>query len=126
MSFMKPLRPPVIALALLLGISGPAAAMFHIHLDKSAPAKNQELTEPPKEVRLWFSEKPEVRLSTITLQGADSAKVVLSKPSPTDDAHSVVSKVTGAMGPGTYLVKWKTAGKDGHAIRGSYTFSIAK
>ena len=28
--------------------------------------------------------------------------------------------------PGKYVVKWKTAGKDGHAVRGSYNFSVAK
>ena len=89
-------------------------------------ATEQVLKASPTEVRLWYSEKPEARLSTITVQGSDSAKVTLGKVRTTDNPTSIAADIADTLRPGTYLVKWKTAGRDGHALRGSYTFSIGK
>jgi methionine-rich copper-binding protein CopC len=105
---------------------GPVWAMFHLHVSKSTPAKDQQLTSTPREIRLWFTEKPEAALSTITVQGADSTKFAMGKVHPTDDPLSVAADVKDSLAAGTYVVKWKSAGKDGHAVRGWFTFSIGK
>jgi methionine-rich copper-binding protein CopC len=111
---------------LVLGLAGSAGALFHLRLEKSSPAKDQRLGASPREIRLWFSEKPELRLSTITVVTSDSVAVKLSKVRPTDDPLSLAADVTDSMVPGTYLVKWKTSSRDGHAIRGTYSFHIGK
>jgi methionine-rich copper-binding protein CopC len=113
-------------LTLLTGGAGTAYALYHLRLEKSLPGKDETLKASPVEVRLWYSEKPEVRLSTITIQGRDSAKVTLGKVRPTEDPNSIAADIADTLRPGTYVVKWKTAGRDGHALRGSYTFSIGK
>ena len=41
-----------------------ATGMLHNHLVKSSPGKDEQLTSAPKEVRLWFSERPEVAFTT--------------------------------------------------------------
>ena len=40
------------------------------------------------------------------------------------DTLAIVAPVTGALKAGEYSVSWKTAGKDGHAVRGKYKFSV--
>jgi methionine-rich copper-binding protein CopC len=38
--------------------------------------------------------------------------------------HSLVAEVTGAMTPGAYTVRWKTSGKDGHMLTGSFGYTF--
>ncbi len=111
---------------LALSASPLGAAWFHPRLIKSSPGKEQQVTTSPTEIRLWFSERIEPTLSTIALQGADSAKVELSKVRKTDDPASIAADVAVSVTPGSYRVSWKTAGRDGHPVRGSFTFSVGK
>jgi methionine-rich copper-binding protein CopC len=103
----------------------PAGARFHTKLTKSNPAADASVAAP-KVIELWWNEKPELALTTVTVQGADSAKVALGKLRGSSDLMGVAADVTGPLAPGKYIVKWKTAGKDGHAVRGSFNFSISK
>jgi methionine-rich copper-binding protein CopC len=37
---------------------------------------------------------------------------------------TLMAAITGTMSGGTYTVNWQTAGKDGHVIKGDFTFSV--
>lgn len=126
MNRLTTLRTLALLVGLLAGAAGSAAALFHLRLEKSSPGKDERMGASPREIRLWFSQKPEVRLSTITVANSDSVAVKLSKVRATDDPLSLAADVTDSLVPGTYVVKWKTAGQDGHPIRGSYKFHIGK
>jgi hypothetical protein len=104
---------------------GTGGGRFHNHLTKSTPRADATVTSSPPEIRLWFAEKPEPALSTITLVAPDSSRVELGKVRATDDPLSVTADVRRTLRPGKYLVRWKTAGKDGHAVRGSYSFQLS-
>lgn len=110
----------VAALAVL-----PATAWaFHNHLVKSAPLTGETVSSP-KAITLWFAEKPELAFSSIELSGADAATVPLGKVAPVaGDSLAIAAPVTGALKPGAYTVNWKTAGKDGHQIRGKFGFTV--
>jgi hypothetical protein len=110
--------------ALVIGLAG--FTFFHNKLDKSAPAAAEQLAAPPKQIRLWFHERPEPALTSIAVVGTDSTKVATGKVQPTDDPLSVTAPVTGTMKAGRYIVRWKTSGKDGHVIKGSYTFTVTE
>jgi methionine-rich copper-binding protein CopC len=99
-------------------------ALFHNHLVKSAPAADQVVTGSPKEIRLWFAEKVEPKFSSVTLMKPDSTKIAVGKPAATDDPKSIVAEVTGSLAAGSYTIVWRTAGDDGHAVRGRYSFSV--
>lgn len=100
-------------------------AMFHNHLVKSTPAEGEKLATAPKEVRLWFNERPEVPFTSVTLLRADSTKIATIKALATDDSMAVSAPLPSALPAGTYLVQWRTASRDGHAIRGIFGFTIA-
>jgi methionine-rich copper-binding protein CopC len=42
------------------------------------------------------------------------------------DPHAVVAVVESSIPPGEYTVLYRTAGDDGHVVKGSYRFTLAK
>ena len=111
----------------LAALAAPATAMaWHNHLTKSTPAADETGAQSPKEIRLWFAEKVQVQFSSIGLLTADSTKVDIGKAHATDDPLSIAADVTKPLGPGKYTVVWRTAGDDGHAVRGKFAFTVGK
>lgn len=121
---VRPLLRTVAAAAMVAGLAG--FATFHNRLVKSTPADKSTVSTAPKEIRLWFAEKPEPALSRITLMTADSTPVATGKVRKTDDPLSIAVDVTGPMPAGPYLVRWRTSGTDGHVIQGTVRFSVGK
>ena len=105
----------------------PATAFaWHNHLTKSVPAADATVTEVPKEIRLWFAEMVEPKFSSFNLLTADSTKLETGKAHATDDPLSIAANPAKPLGPGNYMVVWRTAGDDGHAVRGRYVFTLGK
>jgi hypothetical protein len=100
-------------------------AMFHNHLVKSVPGAGETLRASPREVRLWFGERPEIPLTSATLLTADSTKIATIKATATEDSMAVAIPLATELKAGSYRISWRTASRDGHAIRGSFGFSIA-
>jgi hypothetical protein len=117
------LRTVSVTAILVAAIAGPALALFHNHLEKSVPAAN-EVTTSPKTIRLWFAEKVEPKFSSITLMKSDSTKIETGKATGTDDPKSITADVPTTLPAGSYLIRWRTAGDDGHAVRGTFGFSV--
>lgn len=112
-------------LSLLAAAAALLTGMFHNHLVKAAPAAGDTLSASPAEIRLWFSERPEIPFTSVTLLRADSSKIVTIKAAATSDSMAVAAPLPAALPSGKYLVSWRTASRDGHAIRGTYGFSIS-
>jgi Uncharacterized protein, homolog of Cu resistance protein CopC len=98
---------------------------MHTHLVKAEPAVDGTITEVPKQVRLWFNERPEVALSSAALLSSDSAPVARITLGKTDDSLSVGGSIPVGLAPGGYIVVWKTGSADGHPVRGSYKFTYS-
>ena len=101
-----------------------ATALRHNHLLKSAPGNGEQLSVAPKEVRLWFNERPEIPFTSITLMQSDSTKIATIKAVATSDSMVAAAPLPRSLPAGKYLVAWRTASSDGHAIRGVFGFSI--
>jgi methionine-rich copper-binding protein CopC len=116
---------PKLALGALaaLALSLPGRAL-HTHLVKAEPGVSATVKEAPKQLRLWFNEAPEVALSGATLLRADNSPVTTIKLGATDDTLSVAGAIPVTLETGSYQVLWRTSSKDGHAVRGKYTFTI--
>jgi methionine-rich copper-binding protein CopC len=96
---------------------------MHTHLTKAEPAVDGTVTSAPRELRLWFNEAPEVALSGATIVTSDNKPVGTVKLAATDDSLSVAGPITASLNPGSYTVVWRTGSKDGHAVRGKYSFT---
>ncbi len=99
--------------------------IFHNHLVKSVPRAGDTVVASPKEIRLWFNERPEIPFTSATLLSADSIKIVSIKAAATEDTMAVAIPLVTPLKAGSYLITWRTASRDGHAIRGTFGFSIA-
>ena len=101
-----------------------AAWAFHATLVKALPAIDGTVAAAPTTLTLWFNERPDVALSNVRLRGPDSVLVVTAAPRAAADTMAIASEVRGALAPGVYTVLYRTAGPDGHVMRGSYKFTL--
>jgi len=101
------------------------SGMVHNHLVKSSPSNGERIPTTPKEVRLWFNERPEIAFTSATLLEADSTKIATIKAVATSDSMAASIPLLTPLAPGKYFVAWRTASSDGHAIRGIFEFSIS-
>lgn len=97
----------------------------HTHLVKAEPAIDTTVATAPTAVRLWFNTRPEAALSGATILMADNSPVAVVKLAATEDTLSVAGAIPVKLAPGQYTVAWKTGARDGHVVRGKYTFTYA-
>src|ERR1041384_6324765 len=113
--------PPV--LLATVGVTSLAWAL-HTVLVKAPPAIDGTVTAPPTDLTLWFNERPDLSLSNIRLRAPDSTYVELGAVKAGTDSTALTAPVHGTMKPGKYTVLYRTAGDDGHVMRGSYSFTL--
>lgn len=133
----RPVAIRVVAFAVLLvaagGATAPVAsaplplidAPFHLRLEKSSPSQGEALAAAPTVIRLWFSLAPEMAVTSIKLTDATGKAITLSAPRRGSAAKDPVeADVTAALAAGSYTVAWKTSSKDGHPIKGTFSFTV--
>ena len=77
-------------------------------------------------MRLWFSQAPELAITTIHLNAANGTAVALAAVTRDTAADAPVSAALRAPAPaGAYVVSWRTTARDGHPASGRYQFVIA-
>jgi methionine-rich copper-binding protein CopC len=107
--------------AMCVGVSLSA----HLTVVKTLPAADSTISAPPDRVAVWFSQVPSRRLSRLELRGPNGDDVIeLEKPTISAEDHSVSARLPTTLTAGTYRVAWRTAGDDGHVMRGTFTFSV--
>ncbi|MDZ4673835.1 MAG: CopD family protein [Gemmatimonadota bacterium] len=117
------LRKLGLAIALFGGAATPALA--HQTLLRAAPAAGDQLTTLPGSLRLFFREPIQGAFTRITLLGPDSGEVALGALRVEGDSGTVAAlAITGRLAEGRYTVAWRTTGLDGHAVEGSYAFTV--
>ncbi|MBC7790423.1 MAG: copper resistance protein CopC, partial [Anaerolineae bacterium] len=110
----------LLALGLLLG---PARASAHAHFKRSEPAAGSRITSSPQAIRLWFTERPELSMTLISMKDANGKAIALAPPeSDRGDPLMVAARVSQPLPAGQYTVAWRTAGSDGHPSRGTFSF----
>ena len=102
----------------------PAVLWAHARLTRSEPGAKTELAVVPTVIRLWFSEAPEVALTSITLKDSTGVAVPLGLVARDSSKLGVRAPITAPLKPGRYTVGWRVAGSDGHPISGSFTFLV--
>ena len=128
-SAAAPSRVLALALAVAVGllVATPRPALAHLHLRHSSPAAKAVLDTVPREIRLVFTEAPQLSVSLIRLLAADGAVVQLGAVSvDPDTASALLARVpAGQLAAGAYTVVWRTASSDGHPMEGRFTFTIS-
>lgn len=118
-------RGAVVAAAVVLAVA-PSVALAHTRLVASNPAADSRVAAAPRELRLTFSEKSELAVSRVQLLGPDGKAVALAPlaAAPGDSGRTMVASVRAPLAPGTYTVVWQVVGRDGHPVRGRFSFVV--
>lgn len=114
------------ALAFALISSSASPALAHGDLKSSIPAAKSSIGTLLKELRLVFTERPELPLTRIVLKAPDGTAIALGTLVASGaDKATVTAPIAGVLtAPGAYTVEWEMAGEDGHPIDGKFTFTI--
>ena len=86
------------------------------------PAEDAALAEAPSELQVWFTQDPEPAVSQLSLEGP-TGDIALGGTTVASD-RSIVAALEDTLGPGKYTVKWRSAGDDGHVMRGDFSFTV--
>ena len=99
-----------------------AAVSAHMAYSKSSPAKDATVSKSPSQLQVWFTQDPEQAVSRLSLQGP-TGEISLGK-TIVDKERSIVASVENPLSPGSYTVNWRSAGDDGHVLRGEFSFTV--
>ena len=111
-----------VCLAIVAALTASVAA--HLAVSKTVPADQSTVSKPPARVQVWFTQQPSPRISLLQMKGPGGADVKLGDMEITRQDRSIAAAVHGTLSPGRYEVTWRTAGDDGHVIRGAFTFLL--
>ena len=121
---LRTLRRALLPALIVSALSATLAWAVHTHLVKATPAIDSTVAAAPTDLVLWFNEKPDVALSNLRLRAPDSTMISLGATRAGEDTLALTAQLRGTLTvPGVYTVLWRTAGADGHVMRGSYKFT---
>ncbi|NSX53328.1 copper resistance CopC family protein [Parasulfitobacter algicola] len=96
-------------------------AIAHSPLETTTPANEATVAEVPSEVIMDF--KGNIRLTRVSMTHAETHTVDLDLDS-FDGFISGYAIPLQAMGSGEYVIEWRGLGADGHALNGSFSFTV--
>ncbi len=112
----------LVVLGATLALGRAETALGHAALLSSDPAANAFLQRPPGQISLSFAEPIETRSSSISLLDANAQPVAIPEPNVGGASMTVALP---QLKPGIYNVVWANVSRiDGHAIRGSFPFTV--
>ena len=113
----------LLGVSLLVGAMAAAPAL-HFKLDKSEPDNGSE-TVSPEAVKLWFSQEPQAKSTSIRL--IDSAGEPVTTGDVVQDSENgklQSIQVLTKLAPGAYTVAWRSMASDGHVVRDDFGFTV--
>jgi copper transport protein len=121
---MNKIRNLRLALALAFLLC-PTRAWAHAHLKRSEPAAGSKVTSSPQWIRFWFSERPELSMTFVSIKdAAGNVFAVASPESDRSDPLLISVRVAQPLPAGRYTVSWRTAASDGHPSHGTLSFVV--
>ena len=110
------------ALAVLLSLLFASPAAAHAELLNTTPANGAQLTRPPTEVKMKFTES--VNLLRDGIQLVDGLGAVVPTPDPTVERGTVTWQMPADLPNGGYVVTFRVVSADGHPISGAFSFGV--
>ncbi|MFC0132966.1 copper resistance protein CopC [Massilia eurypsychrophila] len=114
----------VLVLSLAIGSLVTSWSHAHTKVETAEPKADSELNEPPKEIRLHFSDTLEPAFTKIVLLDAKNVTIKLPKAVVDKADAKTVSAQLPVLRAGQYLVRWSTMTRDSHKVKGEYRFNV--
>ncbi|MES3035714.1 MAG: copper resistance CopC family protein [Gemmatimonadota bacterium] len=120
-------RSLVVVLAAAMPVVA-GASLLHLKLSRSEPTANAVLPASPTQVKLWFTQKPELTVTSIKVKSGSGATAVERALAPLARGVAAGAPITAPIGaalaPGHYEVVWRTMARDGHVLNGVIPFDV--
>ncbi|MGH7871020.1 MAG: copper resistance CopC family protein [Candidatus Binatia bacterium] len=97
-------------------------AMAHAYPAVSIPNNGATVKEPPREVRIQFTEAVEIAFSQITVKGAKGE--VVSQGKLRQLANDTLVADLQPLAAGNYTVEWQVLSVDTHITDGTLRFTV--
>jgi copper transport protein len=110
------------ALAVLFSLLFASPAAAHAELVNTTPANGDQLTRPPTEIQMTFTES--VNLVDDGIRLIDHVGATVPTPGPTVAAQTVTWPMPADLPEGPYVVTWRVVSSDGHPISGAFSFGV--
>ena len=110
------------ALAVLLSLLLASPAAAHAELVNTTPANGAQLTRPPAEIQMTFTES--INLVDDGIRLVDHVGATVPTPEPTVDAQTITWPMPADLPEGPYVVTWRVVSADGHPISGAFSFGV--
>ena len=108
-------------MAWMLGVG---LALGHSGLQRAEPPVESTLKRPPREVKLYFSERLEPDYSTVQVRDGRGAQVD-RQDAHADPSNPLLLRVTlRPLEHGAYTVIWRVLSVDSHVTEGRFTFRV--
>lgn len=111
----------VLLLVLLLS---PVALVAQIEAEKTEPAQDETVSRPPRHLRVWFTQAPDVDSSELELEGPQG-KLEL-EGMHTMGVNDLMVRIVGRVPDGEYKARWKVPDKDGEMVEGEWSFTVKR
>ena len=97
-------------------------AWAHAYPAVSIPNNGAKVKEPPREVRIQFTEGVEIAFSQIAVKGANGE--VVSQGKLRQLAEDTLAIDLKPVSPGTYTIEWQVLSVDTHVTEGLLQFTV--
>lgn len=108
-----------------LGVPHTGVVRAHSPVETSSPADGETLAAAPETLVLNFENPARVLRVEVTHTGDDAeAGETSDLDIPSRDLTETISLTPPSQGAGSYLVEWRALGEDGHAMDGTFTYTV--
>ncbi len=105
----------------------PSIVLAHANLVRSEPANNAILADPPREVRLWFSEAISPEFSTAQMVNINGQPIMPTRIRVDPTEKELMILTLPELPPGLYSIRWKVLSEaDGHFTQGPIVFGVGE
>lgn len=106
----------------LMAVSFVASA--HAILVKSTPAKDETVTEAPKQIDLWFNDPVRSQYKALAVINSEGKRVDNRdvEQEMLDGSH--IYATVSDLEPGTYTVRYRVVSQDTHIVTGKFKFTV--
>lgn len=111
-------------MVLFLALLSPMTVTAHAILVRSSPAKDETVTQAPKQIDLWFNDAVRSEYKALAVIDSSGKRV---------DNHDVEQSLTDGsnihatlqnLAPGTYTVRYRVVSEDTHIVTGKFEFTL--
>ncbi|MDE0083161.1 MAG: copper resistance protein CopC [Gammaproteobacteria bacterium] len=97
----------------------------HLALEQSVPEADAAVGHRLEEVRLFFSQPPQLAGTSIRVVDArDRLMEATAAEADSDDPSVVFIRLEGVLAAGTYTVHWRALAQDNHPVNGDFGFAV--